>query len=246
MKNEKMLGVMKDMGISELETEVYVCLLKNGVSTASAIANQLGIKRTSIYPILERLIEQGLVNSYDQNSKKIFAATKPKKLILQYEKKLNSLMKIIPQLENLNKTGNGEILGVKFIQTKKELESIYNDILIEYKNREYYIIGSSLTWLNINEDFFIEYRKKRAKNKTSVKLILTRDSENAVGQDDVSLLREYKYLPEKINFKSTIDIYDDKIIIIGPEVKALCAVIAIPPMVDVFRSVFEVLWEKLD
>jgi sugar-specific transcriptional regulator TrmB len=246
MNQNKIIETIKEFGISELESQVYLSLLKNGVSNASLIASDLNIKRTTIYPILERLIEHGLVNSYDQNTKKVFAATKPNKLLLQYEKKLDSLSKIIPQLENIAKTDLGQILGVKFIQTKKELESIYNNILLEYKNKEYYIIGSSVTWLNLDEDFFIDFRKKRAKNNTKVKLILTKDSESAVGQDDPSLLREYKYLPAKVGFKSTIDIYHDKIIIVGPEVKALCAVIAIPPMVDVFRSIFEVLWEKLD
>jgi hypothetical protein len=55
-------------------------------------------------------------------------------------------------------------------------------------------------------------------------------------------LRTFKYLPEKYVLKSTIDIYADKIVIIGPEIKALAVVVAIPAMVDVFRSVFEMLW----
>ncbi len=97
----------------------------------------------------------------------------------------------------------------------------------------------------MDPDFILDFRKKRAARNIRTKLLLSNDSKFASGQDDPSLSREFKYLPEKYQFKSTIDIFDDKVLIIGPEVKALAVVIAIPPMVDVFRSVFDVLWESL-
>jgi hypothetical protein len=133
--------------------------------------------------------------------------------------------------------------GVRMIKSKRELEAFYNNILDEYRDREYYIIGSVSGFLNIDRDFLVSFRKKRATRNTRVKLLLSHDSRAEEGQNDPKLLRSFKYLPEKYNFKSTIDIYDDKIVIIGPEVKALAVVVAIPAMVDIFRSVFEILWE---
>jgi sugar-specific transcriptional regulator TrmB len=245
MNIENSLEILKDFGLSNVEIQAYITLLKIGASNASTISKEMKIKRTTAYPILERLMERGLISSYEQGLKKIFVPLRPNKLAFNYEKKIESLNRIVPLLEKLSHSESNKMLGVKLIQSKKELEALYTDILNEYKNKEYYIIGSSSAWLNIDRDFFVDYRTRRAKNNTKVKLILTTESQFEEGQDDVSLKREFKYLPEKYTFKSTIDIYDDKILIVGPEMKALCVVIAVPPMVDIFRSIFEILWENL-
>ena len=50
-------------------------------------------------------------------------------------------------------------------------------------------------------------------------------------------------MPERFKFKSTIDIYADKVLIVSPELSSLAVVIAIPAMVDVFKSAFEMIWE---
>jgi len=57
-------------------------------------------------------------------------------------------------------------------------------------------------------------------------------------------LRDYKYLDKKYSFKSTIDIYNDKILIVSSELSALAVVVALPPMVDVFKAIFEALWDS--
>ena len=244
MKNTDISSVLKEFGLSEQETVVYTKLLEMGGADATSLAQYIDIKRTTVYPILERLISHGVVSSYDQGKKKLFTPIRPNKLPSLYEHKLQSLISIIPLLEKSQGTQTDEY-GVRLIKSKRELEALYADILDEYRNREYYIIGSTPSFLNVDREFFINFRKKRAATGTKVKLLLSHDSRAEEGQKDPSLLREFKYLPEKYTFKSTIDIYDNKIVIVGPEVKALAVVIAIPPMVDVFRSIFEILWESL-
>ena len=229
--------------MSDPEILVYSGLLKMGVVGAAELATEVGLKRTTVYPILENLMEKGLASSYRKNSKTYFNPLTPSKLVSFYENKLESLVGLVPYLEKLQMAPS-KPYGVRFIETKRELEAFYGEILEEYKDRGYYIIGNANAFINLDPDFILNFRKKRATKNIKTKLLLSADSKLAAGQDDSSLLREFKYLPEKYQFKSTIDIYDDKILIIGPEVKSLAVVIAVPPMVDVFRSVFEVLWEN--
>ena len=245
MQNDEKMAILKDLGLSDEEIGVYTCLLKLGGTNATTLSKHAGLKRTTVYPILERLISKEIVTSYDRGTKRFYVPTKPDRLGNLFERKLLDLQKIIPILEKMQGT-NAESYGVRFLQSKQELKSFYNGILEEYRNKEYYIIGSATSFINLDREFILDFRKKRAAQGTCVKLLLTSDSRSEVGQQDPSLHREYKYLPEKYSFKSTIDIYDDKIIIVGPEIKSLAVVIAIPPMVDVFRSVFEILWETLN
>jgi sugar-specific transcriptional regulator TrmB len=244
MSNQNYLEVLRDLGFSDQEIEVYISLLKTGGSDATSLSQRANLKRTTVYPILERLMKQGVVTAYEQGKKRFYSPLAPSKLAHLFENKIGNLFKIVSFLEKLKTEDHGKY-GIRMIQSKKDLQIFYENILTEYKDKEYHIIGSSLTWLNTDHDYFIEWRKRRAANNIKVKLLLTSDSSMAEGQQDESLHREYRYLPAKYIFKSTIDIYADKIIIVGPDVNALAVVIEIPPMVDVFESVFGILWDVL-
>lgn len=237
------MEILGQLGLSPQEVQTYLALLRLGSTQATDLAIELGLKRTTAYPILDRLEKEGLVTTYKRGHKNYYTPIRPNKLALLYEKRLKNLVGLVPFLENLENK-ESDTFGVRFIQSKQELKKFYDDILDEYRDKEYYIIGSTSSWIGIDRNYFLDFRRKRASCGIKVKLLLSADSKDEEGQDDASLHREYKYLPEKYKFKSTIDIYDDKVIIVGPEVKALAVVIAIPPMVDIFRSVFEALWEK--
>ena len=244
MNNQQNLDVLKDLGLSDQEIEVYASLLKLGGADATLLAKHANLKRTTAYPILERLIKQNIVTAYEQGTKRFYSPLAPSKLATLFEAKVQKLFEAVPFLEKM-KVEDIHKYGIRLIQSKKELRNFYNNILSEYKDKEYQIIGSATTWLKTDPDFLIDFRKRRAMNNTKVRLLLAGDSKVAEGQNDSSLLRTYKYLPEKYIFKSTIDIYNDKILIVGPTIDALAVVIEIPPMVDVFRSTFQILWDIL-
>lgn len=239
------INILRQLGLSSQEAGAYLALLKIGSSQATDLAIAMGIKRTTAYPILKRLITEGLVTEFKRGSRGYYSPIRPNKLALLYEKKLQALVNIVPSLEDLEEVLPRDF-GVRFIQSKAELKRFYNEILNDYAGREYYIIGSAPAFINLDRDFFLEFRRRRAARNIKTKLLLSGDSKSEEGQKDRSLLRDFKYLPEKFKFKSTIDIYDDKIVIVGYEVNALAVVVAIPEMVDTFRSVFEALWESLN
>lgn len=232
---------LKDFGLNEQESSAYLALLKLGGSNASTVAKEMGIKRTTAYPILKSLTHKGIASLYFHSNAKYYQPIKPKRLKNIFEKKLETLSDLIPKLESLEKR-QAEAFGLRFIETKDELKQFYNQILDEYKNKQYYAIGSTPNWSAIDEEFFITFRKERAKRNIRTKLLLSYDSQT-VNPDDPKLLREFKYFPQKYKFKSTIDIYDDKILIVGPSVRSLAIVVEVPAMVDIFKSIFEILWE---
>jgi sugar-specific transcriptional regulator TrmB len=238
------LKILKEFGFSEQEAQAYLMLLKLGGAVASTVAREMGTKRTTIYPILKKLAEDGIVSVYFRKNKRFYYAIKPHKLSSLFEKKLELFNSLIPSLESIEKK-QAQVMGLRFIETHEELKHFYDNILDEYKKykvKEYYVIGNSSAWKDLNEEFFNQYRIDRAKLNISTKLLLSFDSQQNNPTDE-SLLREYKYMPEKYKFKSTIDIFKDKVLIVGPELSSLAVVIEIPAMIDIFKSVFEMLWE---
>ncbi|PCI30278.1 hypothetical protein COB55_00670 [Candidatus Wolfebacteria bacterium] len=244
MKTDEKMELLGNLGLNEQEIVVYTGLLKMGGSGASELAKEVNMKRTTVYPILEGLVKKTIVSSYKRGASTFFTPLTPSKLVSLYENKLESLIRIVPALEKLQGTQT-KAYGVRFIQSKRELEAFYNEVLDDYRDKSYRIIGNANVFINIDPDVMLGFIRKRALRNIHTKLLLSHDSRSAGVQSDSSLLREFKYLGEKYKFKSTIDIYDDKILIIGPELNALAVVIAIPPMVDIFKSIFDVLWENV-
>jgi len=236
------IKILMDLGLSEQESETYLSLLKLGGSNASVVAKEMGVKRTTIYAILKSLAVKGFASVYFRKNKRFYYPLRPHKLSGLFEKKLEALNSMIPLLASMEKK-QAQAMGLRFIETKEELENFYNEVLMEYKNKDYQVVGNTNVWEGIDTEFFVQYRKLRAKNNIHTKLLLSHDSQQINPKDKI-LLREFKFLPEKYKFKSTIDIFDDQILIVSPELSSLAVVVAVPAMVDIFKSVFEMLWDN--
>jgi len=235
--------ILKNLGLDEHESNIYLALLRLGGSRASVVAKSVGLKRTTVYPILKTLASRSFVKVYFRKNTRFYYAQKPARVAAIFEKKLESFESIIPNLETIEKR-QASLFGLRFIETMDELKEFYTGVLVECKNKDYLIIGSAPAWEGLDPKFFVKYRKDRAKNKIKTKLILSSESKD-VNPEEKELLREYKYLPAKHKFKSTVDIFDDKILIVSPELSSLAVVIAVPAMVDVFKSVFYMLWDTV-
>lgn len=238
------LNALKNLGLSEQESNIYLALVKLGGTQASKVAKEVGMKRTTVYAILKSLAEKGFVNVYFRKNRRFYYAEKPHKVARLFANKLETFESLIPALESMEKK-QAQAIGLRFIETLEELKQFYNGILEDYKNKEYYVISSGEQWEGLDPQWFVQFRKERGKRNIKTKLILSPQFKTK-NPTDPKLLRAWKFVPGKYAFKSTIDIYKDKILIISPQISSLAVVVAIPAMVDVFRSIFELLWDLLD
>jgi sugar-specific transcriptional regulator TrmB len=67
-----MLKTLKQIGLKEKEIKVYLIVLEKGSLSAQAIAAEAGIKRTTVYLVLERLKKIGLAGEIIDKNKKSF------------------------------------------------------------------------------------------------------------------------------------------------------------------------------
>lgn len=234
------ISTLQTLGLTEDEAHAYLALLQLGNAGAAALATKINVKRTTIYPILSSLSDKGFASTYFSKSKRLYRAEKPERVAGLFEKKLESFAAIIPELKTLEKQ-TLSATGLRFITTKKELEQFYTGVLTDYKNKSYRAIGSATAWEGIDPEFFQKFRRDRAHAHIKTRILLSADSIIA-SPTDPKLLREVRVLPPEYPFKSTIDIFDNKIIVVSPDLSALAVVIEVPTMVDVFRAMFDMLW----
>lgn len=158
---------LKLLGLNDKEIKVYLSLLELGESLASEIANKSNVPRASIYDILERLQQEGLVSYIKKDFKKYFSASEPKTIIenLDYTKK--RIKDILPNLELL-KEKNQQISRTEIYEGKNGLQSIMNLMLEE---KIFFVLGASRKSSEILPFFVEKWHKERLKRKIKTKII---------------------------------------------------------------------------
>ncbi len=238
------IASLVNLGCSEQEAIVYMACLKSGAGPASAVAKSAKLNRTTVYPILKSLAAKGFISVNFKSRRREYRAQRPTKLAHHYQQQLHAFEALIPELNKLGNNSMHTSPGLRFIESVAELQNFYNEILLDLKGKSYYTVGSTLEWVRIDPEFFKSYWKNRAKAQIRTRVLITEDS-RSINPTDSGLLRTVKYIPPQYTFKSTIDIYPSKILIVSPELSSLAVVIEIPAMTDIFKSIFELLWDSL-
>src|SRR3989344_1460789 len=111
---------LRNFGLNDKEARVYVALLELGQTTAYAIAERSGLKRPTVYVILDDLRQKGLVLKIPHAKKQLFTAKSPEEFFRETEERLHVSRKVLPELLSLtsgkNKPKTLYFEGIKGIQ----------------------------------------------------------------------------------------------------------------------------------
>ena len=100
MINEELRQLLSLLGLREIEMNLFAALWQSGPSRATALAQKMGISRTSVYDLLERLIDAGVAYETIEGNVKVFAAQRPEKidfLVQEKEKQIKTGTKVIDE-----------------------------------------------------------------------------------------------------------------------------------------------------
>ncbi|MFA6322972.1 MAG: hypothetical protein WCX71_05920 [Candidatus Buchananbacteria bacterium] len=131
--------------------------------------------------------------------------------------------------------------GVYFLNTTQELKNFYTSGL--KKHKRWKAIASIENWLPVDDVFLQDFRKELDKRKIKTQVIF---KEAGLKFEPKGLkYRKVKVMSDKYKFKSSVDILNDKLLIMSPKMKVKGLVIEIEPMLDIFNDIFDLLWETL-
>jgi len=129
------ITILKKIGLSDKEIEVYLALLENGANSVRDLAGFVGLNRGTTYDILKSLQGKGLVSYYHQETKQKFVAEdadKLMKLASSEEEKIKKVKEklrgLIPELESLQAKG-GNQPTTKFYEGRKGIRFILEEVL---------------------------------------------------------------------------------------------------------------------
>jgi sugar-specific transcriptional regulator TrmB len=127
---------LEEIGLSDKEAALYLALLGFESATPSELSEKTGIKRTTVYVVLETLQKKGLVSEVPKGKISSFQAEPPERLEtyveqqrLRLEETAAKLVDLIPVIKGLQREG-GEKPIVKFYDGKDGILSMVEDFYI--------------------------------------------------------------------------------------------------------------------
>jgi len=236
---------LKKIGLSEKEAKIYLAVLELGETSIQRISNKSGIKRTTVYDILDYLKQKGLISTIKKNKKVFFYAEGPEALQEDLEEKQNILKHAMPELLSLANLIDKKP-KTKYYEGLEGIKEVYLDTL-NYPDQQMFSFVAEEAFYKFDEDFLNKhYHPKRLKKKIWLNEIASDDPATRKYQKtDTQHLRKTKLLSsEKFPLDVSINVYKNKIGIMSFE-EEIGLIIESPKLYITLKSLFEFMWESL-
>lgn len=238
---EKLLELLKSIGLTENEIEVYLDLLKNKASTAYLIAQRINQHRSSVYEAIRKLQNIGFIVEIQDENRKLYQ-TKEYTAIEEYLKqKQVELKEITPYLKNISNTEMPEgSISVSYGLTRLRaaLSSVFDlkqEILI-------WILPKDVEAV-LGEWFLKEINETSMKNEIPVKIIYSEQFDTAREIVKNNLLNA-RYIDEDTNIFTIL--CSDTVFLIVLANPITVIEMKNDNIVEGFKSRFYIFWEKAE
>jgi HTH-type transcriptional regulator, sugar sensing transcriptional regulator len=239
---------LRQLGLTKGETNVYLALLKLSSSTVGAIVKESGVSYSKIYEVLGRLMEKGLASFTLKEKTKYFQGVKPNRLLEFIKQKEEEIKKnkeaienILPDLEAMSdKKGNqsAEIfIGLKGLKTAYEilLKGYSKNIPLCY----FYVHDEK--YAEIANDFYEKEFSYFKELKIKLQGVSSRDLKQSKSFKKPPKFADLRFVDSPL--PSTIDIYQDKILITTWRDKPFAYLITSKEISENFMNYFNQLWK---
>ncbi len=246
-KDEKIINSLKELGLEEKEACVYLASLALGVTTILKLSKYSGVNRTTTYEIINSLEKKGLMKKEIHGLKTLYAPEHPERLENTLEAKRNTLSRLLPELEGKYHLKSTES-SIKYYEGFTAIKNVYDDILKDLKpNDFYYAVSNTAEWEALGDDYFMKnHVEKRVNLGLKINLLFV-DSPAAQKrkQFERNYNEEVRILPRDTNFHVDMVITPHKLVIFQLHEPLVALVIENKTMIEVQKSMFEIIWKGL-
>lgn len=243
---------LEQLDIKDDEAQLFISLLEYGTQTVGELAKRNYLSRPSLYGLLRRLTELGLVIESQKNGVKVFTAATKEKAQQLLSQKISSLKEAQTDISLLyENTVKQETLGAPrfhLFEGKSGLENILNDMLLyrDIETKAYWPIKAMVDILG--RDFFIEHNKERIRRNIYTEAIWPESQKLSIALHPYlgfgeEFLREIRIAPKDVSFTMGYWIYGKKAACISSKNESFGFIIESKEFVDMLSSQFKLVWD---
>lgn len=244
MSSEQSLkNILYNLEIPDLQSEVYLALLKLGEGTYTEIAHKTGIKRTTLYPIIEKMEKRGLISK--SLDKKTLLPVQPQQLFEKLQNNNLVFFHAISQFRDLMSQPE-KMSKVKFYNGRKGIQQLFLDELASYKKQKEKILRTvaGASFYSIDADFRDQYAIKRQETGINTKIIASSDLKEYVKKYQKQFsMQEVKFLPGNLgSITGRISASPSRISLIGFSKDNSGVMIESQEVAETFIKFFDYIW----
>lgn len=245
--------LLESLDLEEQEIEIYCELLDSGATTAGALARKLGLARPTLYGMLQRMHDKGVVGRSLRRGVRTFSAESPQKLSGIFRKRIEHLQnqhrRYESYLPELEKKFSAQLVKPKFqlYEGVEGVQSVLNDMLT-YRDGETFAFWPIKSMIGmLSQDFFRYHNKERIRNNLYTRAIWPVDETVEIAQHPYlgwgqEFKREIRVAPKDIRFTMGYWAYKNKVAFLSSKAESFGFIIESPEMVAMLKAQFDAIW----
>ncbi len=243
--------ILRKAGLTESQAKGYLALIENGALSPAELAEKTGETRTNGYMICEKLVSLGLATKKEGN-KALYTPNNPSALETLAERRRKILMRneqevkqnISPLVDMFYKFR--EEPGARTLQGIEGIKEVYLDTL--RTSTDIHLVRSRADTPSLGEDFFVDYRHKRAAQGINT-YSLTPYSPEGISHVkegfDQKFLYHRTFMPKNAYTAPVeVDIYGHKVAFIAFGDTQMATIIDSPLIAEAMRQLHVMLQES--
>lgn len=248
---------LEQLGLSDIETKIYLSLLKSGPVSVRDVAKATGINRTTTYLHIDQLVEKGLIIKLVKGAQKLIAANQAQECLQELvnkkiaEAKLaqQELPKVLTAITNSIPNKSAENSELKFLKGKNALKKIYEEAFNAAEFRSYVRVEDAPVLSSDNPTFFSSAFKNNKKLKVW-EIMYDSPASRRQAFKTLSLTNNYyyKFMPPELKWSLTSEdilMYDGKVVIVNYKDDISIVVLQSADYYNNSKEIFDFIWKIL-
>lgn len=241
---------LKKLGFDNKGMEVYIaCLQEEGGLFVVDIVDRVGLKRSTVDVVLNRLVDQGVMGFYLDGKRKRYTAEDPRSLVDSFENTVSELKQVLPQM--YSEIGAKGRTRVRFYNGEESVLKMFEDMFLTVrtsnnKKKEILAVADLERMNKAVKNFQERIQKTRVEYGISLRVLSPRDQLSIdIQKHDKENLRQTKIFDgKKFPFKAAFNVYEGSVSLFRLEGKPSGVIIEDNDLADSIRALFELLWEN--
>lgn len=235
--------------LSAKEKTVLGALFASGDATIAQLSKTTLINRTSLYPIVEKLLQYGVVTSIQSEGKQYIQPIRKAEFKEWIQRKKSSYINATKEIEEWAESHTESTTlatETKYYQGHDGVKALYHDSWRDNAGKEILALTDyAKAYDTMGEFFDDDYFQMRVKKGIHVKSLLPR---SPAGIKDLpkakALLRDVKFIELFEHLGIELNIYDDKISLVSFDTDMPTGVLIKNKIIaDAFKEIFQFLWK---
>ena len=241
-----LVEIIRNLGFSTKAAKIYLAALELGEASVQQLAEKARLKRTTLYYVLDELVEAGALICTKTEKKVYYVPEQPATLLKNAREKISNFEDSLKLLEDkaarINKKPR-----VYFLYGIAGFRQVW-DMILNTKEREYRIITGGENFLDyVREKYILDeiIAKKKKLGVLSKQLITSSAYAKQVVAKDARENRVSKLLPPIYKLPFTEIITESLAAFISPRFNNMIFIVEDDSFARTRRSMFEILWYSI-